>query len=199
MSIAWMTRIWASAEPSRPTDRLMLLALADNANDEGCCRPSVETLHVKCRLGTVRGARRVLRRLEAGGFVRCVRSQGTSIVYELCAERLDTPKLQGPGWSSANPGTRGPAWDGTPGPGGQIERYDALCAGDRHLAARAGFVQAITERYPPPRSQRETSRLFTYREMLAWCEARGNLGLTRAFTPVKQDGRTFFRLHRSPK
>ena len=34
MSIKWMTQVWASAEPSHPTDRLMLLALADNANDE---------------------------------------------------------------------------------------------------------------------------------------------------------------------
>ena len=55
MSIQWMTRVWAAPEPVHPTDRLMLLALADNANDEGYCWPCVATLQRRCSGAAVLG------------------------------------------------------------------------------------------------------------------------------------------------
>lgn len=103
MSIGWMTRVWDSPEPSHPTDRLMLLALADNANDEGYCWPSVETLQQKCQLQSLRGARKVLERLEESGFVRRISRPGRSNVYELIALRLDTPELQDRGQAEITP------------------------------------------------------------------------------------------------
>lgn len=63
MSVRWMSRVWSSPVPTQPTERLMLLALADNANDEGVCWPAVATLQRKCGLKTERGARKVLERL----------------------------------------------------------------------------------------------------------------------------------------
>ncbi len=271
-----MTRVWDSPEPSHPTDRLMLLALADNANDEGYCWPSMETLQQKCQLQTIRGARKVLERLEEHGFVRRISRPGRSNVYELVAQRLDTPELPGRGRaeSTSERTDRGgeerrDRRDGTGGPGRaepedrtarnggtgrtliepsrepsinnsgqrdngetpvvvalgsdlvemlvqrgvhapvarqllqqygagqvreQIEHYDALCAEDGTPSRPGWLVQAIKEGYPLPHSQREVSKLFTYQEMLAWCEARGDLRLTREFIPVKQEGKTFFQL-----
>ena len=57
-----MSRVFAAPAPVG-TDRVMLLALADNANDEGFCWPGVETLRRKCGLATERGTRKVLDRL----------------------------------------------------------------------------------------------------------------------------------------
>ena len=77
-----MTRIWASAEPREAADRLMLLALADNANDAGVCWPSVPTLARKCGVEK-RAAFDTLARLEAAGHVEIVRRSGRGNVYHL--------------------------------------------------------------------------------------------------------------------
>lgn len=69
MSIALMTRVWSRSEPREAADRLMLLALADNANDQGVCWPSIPTLARKCAV-TRRNAAATVRRLEATGHVR---------------------------------------------------------------------------------------------------------------------------------
>src|SRR5690606_155230 len=259
MSIGWMTRVWDSPEPSHPTDRLMLLALADNANDEGYCWPSVETLQQKCQLQSLRGARKVLERLEESGFVRRISRPGRSNVYEIIALRLDTPEPQDRGGGTGGPGREEPQ-DRIPRNGGtgrthiehsreptinnsgrgddreppvvvdlgsdlvqmlirrgvhapvatqllrhygagqvreQIEHYDARRAVAETPRRPGWLVQAIKEGYPLPHAHREAAKLFTYHEMLAWCEARGDLSLTRGFTPVKQDGKTFFQLNGS--
>ncbi len=88
MSIAWMTRVFASPEPTQATERLMLLALADNANDQGVCWPSMNTLRLKCALKTIRGAEKVVARLEASGFVKRELRDGKTTVYHLKSGRL---------------------------------------------------------------------------------------------------------------
>jgi hypothetical protein len=66
MSIKVMTVAW---EISRPhADKLLLIALADQANDEGWCWPSVATLGRKCGMED-RSIRRVIARLVKGGHV----------------------------------------------------------------------------------------------------------------------------------
>ncbi len=90
MSLLWMSRVFAAPAPVG-TDRVMLLALADNANDEGFCWPGVETLRRKCGLATERGTRKVLDRLvewsasaTAGCVVLSLRHRdGRSNVYTL--------------------------------------------------------------------------------------------------------------------
>jgi hypothetical protein len=67
MSIKIMTKLWENG-PQNKTQLLVLLALADFANDEGHCWPSMATIAKKARL-TDRGARKVVRQLEADGWL----------------------------------------------------------------------------------------------------------------------------------
>lgn len=73
-----MTLAWQVQLPS--SDKLVLLALADNANDEGHCFPSVPTLMSKCGMGerTVQG---VISRLKSAGHLTCHYRTGRSTVY----------------------------------------------------------------------------------------------------------------------
>ncbi len=68
MSIAVMSAVWKSAE-ARGAALLILLALADYANENGICWPSVETLSHKARVSE-RHAHRILTQLERGGVIR---------------------------------------------------------------------------------------------------------------------------------
>jgi len=65
VSIKVMTEVWNSSTATG-TKRLMLLALADHANDEGGCYPSVIGLATKCAISE-RNAQLILRDLEASG------------------------------------------------------------------------------------------------------------------------------------
>ena len=67
MSIKIMSKLWENG-PQNKTQLLVLLALADFANDEGRCWPSMATIGKKARL-TERGARKVVRQLEADGWL----------------------------------------------------------------------------------------------------------------------------------
>ena len=62
MSIKLMSRVWDMDIPQH--QKLLLLALADHANDEGVCWPNQETLATRC--GTsVSSVRATLRQLAA--------------------------------------------------------------------------------------------------------------------------------------
>lgn len=63
MTLVWKTGIGPA------TKRLVLLALADSANDEGVCWPSMETLARKSNCG-VSSARRACQELEADGVLQ---------------------------------------------------------------------------------------------------------------------------------
>jgi len=65
VSIKVMTEVWNSSSATG-TKRLMMLALADHANEEGCCFPGIASLAHKCRI-TERNAQLVLRELEESG------------------------------------------------------------------------------------------------------------------------------------
>lgn len=66
MSIAIMTASWGLALPA--TEKLVLLALADCANDEGECWPSIATIKRKTGAGE-RTIQRAIRSLEECGVV----------------------------------------------------------------------------------------------------------------------------------
>ncbi|MEL6963422.1 MAG: helix-turn-helix domain-containing protein [Pseudomonadota bacterium] len=74
MSIKLTTQIW-EVRGLKATDKLVLLALADHANDEGECWPSMARLAEKCDM-TPRGVRNVIRRLEDVGYVATETSSG---------------------------------------------------------------------------------------------------------------------------
>lgn len=68
MSIRIMTAVWERTDLSS-TQKLVLLALADWANDEGLCWPSINRLAVKASMAG-RSIQRIIRELEDAGFVR---------------------------------------------------------------------------------------------------------------------------------
>lgn len=69
MSIELMTMVFKRAEPANAAERLVLLTLADFANEHGICWPSVRTLSDRTRL-TTRGVQKAVRKLEAAGLLK---------------------------------------------------------------------------------------------------------------------------------
>lgn len=75
MSLLWMQAAWAGDPPGTPADRLVLMALADEANDDGYCRASMRVVAEKAGV-SVRAAQYAVRRLEAEGFLTVERGDG---------------------------------------------------------------------------------------------------------------------------
>jgi len=107
-----MTWAWSVALP--PTPKLVLMALADEADDSGYCFPSQRRLATKCSV-TDRTVRRVLQELERLGYVRLEtrqRADGSrsSNGYRLVCG-IPPDNLSG-GWTpmSGGPGHPCPGW-----------------------------------------------------------------------------------------
>lgn len=86
MSIDVMVPVWKHG-PTQPHLRLLMLALADNANAHGVCWPSVETLAAKCAVEP-RTLQRNLRALEDAGWIVATQRPGRSTWYQIVLERL---------------------------------------------------------------------------------------------------------------
>ena len=67
MSIKIMSQVWETG-PAKQSHLLVMLALADYANDNGTCWPSMASIAAKARV-TERGARKIVRELEALGWL----------------------------------------------------------------------------------------------------------------------------------
>lgn len=67
MSILISSKVWESG-PEKQSQLLVMLALADFANDAGVCWPSMETLALKVRM-TERGTRKIVGTLKADGWI----------------------------------------------------------------------------------------------------------------------------------
>jgi biotin operon repressor len=65
MSIVLMNRVW-QGNTTEGTERLVLLALADQANDEGFCWPSQSTIATKCNLSRAAVNRHIRNLIEKG-------------------------------------------------------------------------------------------------------------------------------------
>ena len=74
MSVRTMARVWAESQLAG-TDLLMLLAIADFADDEGNAYPAVGTLASKCRM-SARNANYILTALQASGELRVLKNEG---------------------------------------------------------------------------------------------------------------------------
>jgi DNA-binding transcriptional MocR family regulator len=90
-----MTAAWKTELPQTP--KMVLLALCDNANDEGECYPSVQTLAKKCSVSD-RAVQMQLTRLEELGYVVREIRAGRSTVYNIRkpSEWPSTPELRSP-------------------------------------------------------------------------------------------------------
>ena len=74
MSVKIMARVWAHSQ-QKGGELLVMLALADFANDTGECWPSIPVLAQKARLSD-RQTMRVLNTLQSSGELRRSRSNG---------------------------------------------------------------------------------------------------------------------------
>jgi hypothetical protein len=74
-----MTEVWAKA-PFKRSDLLILLALADSANDEGVCWPSIATLAKRGRINR-RNTYAALGKLEEAGWLERTSREGRSTIY----------------------------------------------------------------------------------------------------------------------
>jgi DNA-binding transcriptional ArsR family regulator len=81
VSIKIMTAVWQICLPI--PEKLLLLALADNANDEGSCYPSIANLARKCSMHRAT-VMRALVALEGQGHITRTRRQLRSTIYRVC-------------------------------------------------------------------------------------------------------------------
>ena len=109
MSFGITAQIWGSG-PSDATGKLVLLALADYANDAGECWPAVVSLAEKCSLSE-RATRNALRRLEAAGWITAAVGGGR----KGCSRYTVNPEPGSP-FADSKPGTSCPVSDDKPGP-----------------------------------------------------------------------------------
>ena len=79
MSIKLMSAVW-ERDDLTSTQKLVLLALADWANDEGLCWPSIDRVAVKASL-TSRGVQKTIRALEEMQFLRKEEIKGRGNKY----------------------------------------------------------------------------------------------------------------------
>ncbi|MCT9812440.1 helix-turn-helix domain-containing protein [Acidovorax sp. Be4] len=85
MSVDYMTLAWRTELQAGP--RLVLLAVCDNANDEGNCFPSVQSLADKCGL-SVRAVRGHLSAMDAQGLLGRNERMGRSSEYQIDLKAL---------------------------------------------------------------------------------------------------------------
>jgi hypothetical protein len=80
-----MSLVWDSTVPA--PERFTLLALADRADEDGKCWPSVPTLARKCRTGEST-IRRHIKALTALGVLRVKHRMNDSSMYQIVLARL---------------------------------------------------------------------------------------------------------------
>lgn len=112
MSIKIMSWVWENG-PSDPTERLIMLALADYSNDEGVSYPSMIGLAEKACV-TERGARGIVRRLEGQGWleIKTGGGRGGKNVYRITGCKPGTPNPESETGNKRNP-ERGDTKPGT--------------------------------------------------------------------------------------
>lgn len=108
MSISVMSWVWANG-PADASMRLVLLAIADHADDKGVAYPSMAGIAAKSCV-TERGARGIVRRLEDAGWLktRVGGGRGGKSVYTVVMHR-NTEQETGnekPGITNTEPETR---------------------------------------------------------------------------------------------
>ena len=108
MSVRIMSLAWEL--PLSPTEKLVILALADCANDEGECWPSIATIARKSNLGE-RSVQRSIQALKDAGHLSRHEVAGKGCRYTIHPRHCDTPATKSPVPHSR---TAPPQWHPTP-------------------------------------------------------------------------------------
>ena len=93
MSIALMTLAWKCGAPAG--QKMVLLALCDNANDQGECYPSIPMLARKCSMSERSVQNHISDMVEQGVIIRSPRA-GRSTVYHIDYRNFRTPAESAP-------------------------------------------------------------------------------------------------------
>jgi hypothetical protein len=88
-----MTVVWQCDIPAGR--KLVLLSLADNANDRGECYPSIEAVSARCGL-SVRAVQGHIADLEKDGYLSRLERHGRSNLFTLHPRRICTPAESAP-------------------------------------------------------------------------------------------------------
>jgi hypothetical protein len=94
MSIKIMSAVW-ELQDITASETLLLIALADHANDDGFCWPSVGTIQRRTKLSD-RGVQKLLNSLRKKGYVTWTSRNGHSNTYQLPIPLIHTPELRSP-------------------------------------------------------------------------------------------------------
>lgn len=162
MSVRIMTAVWAHG-PETAADRLLLLAIADNANDEGQAWPSVGRLASKCCVEE-RAVRYGLRRLAEGGWIEIEEHAGRPNTYKIRPERLHSSA----GLHSGAGLQPGAGEGGTP------------VQGPLHSSAAKPSTTVKEPSSPPKRRRAQTGPPDSFpltEERIAWARTKGAPGL----------------------
>jgi len=89
MSTSIMAACWPLQMP--PTQKAVLISLADNANDQGHCWPSIPTISERTCFSE-RAVHRAIRWLEEHGLVTADRSNGRHTRYVITPESFSAPE-----------------------------------------------------------------------------------------------------------
>ena len=103
MSIRVMSQVWESGINDKG-ELLVMLALADFANDKGECWPSIGTIAQKARM-TPRSVQRVCRSLEAAGAleISTATARAGCNMYRLTPDARVTPDTMSPLTQTTSP------------------------------------------------------------------------------------------------
>jgi hypothetical protein len=203
VSVRIMSAVWQYG-PADSMDRLVLLAIADNANDDGVAWPAVRRLADKCCIGE-RGMRYRLRKLEEEGWIVTGAGEGMSGTnrYTIRPERLKQGHSRAGGHDSAG-GTavqEGGAQERMKG-GHSRAANPSEEPSLNHQSANPGSRSAMTEAWQPNKKHRtHASELgLDLEEQLAqfrgyWMQHEGSRksagGWNRAFTNWMNNGVKF--------
>lgn len=101
LSFKYLDAAWLTDCPS-PASKLVLVSLADHANDNGGCFPSVARIAKRCKLSR-RGVQGQLRVLEKAGLISTKPKTGTSNSYHLHLRTVCAPPANAVRTPSARP------------------------------------------------------------------------------------------------
>jgi hypothetical protein len=109
MSIRVMSQVWRDPDVMDAMEVLVLIALADHANNDGECWPGIQSLAVKCRL-TERCVRKVIKRLATSGKLIITPGGGrfNTNRYKITLNVVQCLEDGNPEHESTKPGTRRP-------------------------------------------------------------------------------------------
>jgi hypothetical protein len=93
MSIKLMTKAWETSLRSGP--KMVLLALCDNANDEGECYPGIPTIARKCSMSE-RAVQGHITDMETAGILQRNLRSGRSTLYRIFVAKFPTPAESAP-------------------------------------------------------------------------------------------------------